>query len=87
MVLIVAVLQPMLVSLANSPIDLSMWPPPALTENANFIEKDLIAFSTALTAKGKIVDRAKHARAKAKKAETARKLKRRKKTKKNMWTP
>ena len=79
MVLIVAVLQPMLVSLANSPIDLSMWPPPALTENANFIEKDLIAFSTALTAKGKIVDRAKHIQAKRKKAETERKLRRHKK--------
>ena len=78
MVLIVAVLQPMLVSLANSPIDLSSWPPPALTENANFIRKDLTAFSRALTAKGKIVDRAKHAQAKRKKAETERKLRRQK---------
>ena len=77
-VLIVAVLQPMLVSLANSPIDLSTWPPPALTENANFIKKDLTAFSRALTAKGKIVDRAKHAQAKRKKAETERKLRRQK---------
>ena len=79
MVLIVAVLQPMLVSLANSPIDLSSWPPPALTENANFIKKDLTAFSRALTAKGKIVDRAKHAQAKGKKAETERKVRRHKK--------
>ena len=69
----------MLVSLANSPIDLSTWPPPTLTENANFIKKDLTAFSRALTAKGKIVDRAKHAQAKGKKAETERKVRRHKK--------